>query len=67
MPVTDIDAKKLLVEDLGLDSLDLCGLTVEIEEAFDIDIYDDNDEEKVKTVEDVVKYVEAHVKEARAA
>jgi acyl carrier protein len=42
-------------EDLGVDSLDLFQIIIEIEEAFDIQI---EDAESIKTVEEAVKYVE---------
>lgn len=42
-------------EDLGMDSLDLFQIIVEIEEAFDIRI---EDGEEIKTVSQAVKYVE---------
>lgn len=43
-------------EDLGVDSLDLFQIIIEIEEAFDIQV---EDAESIKTVEEAVKYVEA--------
>ena len=42
-------------EDLGMDSLDLFQIIVEMEEAFDIRI---EDGEEIKTVSQAVKYVE---------
>ncbi|ERI92186.1 acyl carrier protein [Clostridiales bacterium oral taxon 876 str. F0540] len=45
-------------EDLGVDSLDLFQIIIELEEAFNIQI---EDAESIKTVEDAVKYVEARV------
>jgi len=45
-------------EDLGVDSLDLFQIIIELEEAFGIQI---EDAESIKTVEDAVKYVEARV------
>ena len=42
-------------EDLGLDSLDLFQVVIEIEEEFDIQI---EDAESIKTVKDAVKFVE---------
>jgi len=42
-------------EDLGLDSLDLFQVVIEIEEEFDIQI---EDAESIKTVRDAVKFVE---------
>ncbi|WP_125154182.1 acyl carrier protein [Clostridium rectalis] len=42
-------------EDLGVDSLDLFQIVIEIEEEFDIQI---EDAETIKTVGDAVKFVE---------
>lgn len=42
-------------EELGVDSLDLFQIIIEIEEAFDIQV---EEAENIKTVEDAVKYVE---------
>ena len=45
------------VNDLGADSLDTVELIMALEEEFDIEIPDDK-AEKIKTVEDVVKYID---------
>jgi acyl carrier protein len=47
--------------DLGADSLDTVELVMAIEEAFDIEI-PDNDAEKMRTVQDVIDYIEKHSK-----
>ena len=44
-------------EDLGADSLDVVDLVMSFEEEFDIEIPDDQ-VENIKTVGDVVKYIE---------
>jgi acyl carrier protein len=44
-------------EDLGADSLDVVELVMQFEEAFDIQIPDE-DAEKIKTVKDAVDYIE---------
>ena len=44
-------------EDLGADSLDVVELVMQFEEAFDIEIPDE-DAEKIKTVKDAVDYIE---------
>jgi acyl carrier protein len=44
-------------DDFGADSLDIVDLIGNFEEEFDIEIPDDQ-VEKIKTVEDVVKYIE---------
>jgi acyl carrier protein len=48
------------VDDLGADSLDTIELVMAFEEAFGIEIPDE-DAEKIKTVRDAIEYVEAHV------
>ncbi len=44
------------VNDLGADSLDTVELVMEFEDAFDMNIPDD-DAEKIKTVGDAIKYI----------
>ncbi|CAK8716345.1 Acyl carrier protein [Candidatus Electronema halotolerans] len=51
--------KASFVDDLGADSLDQVELIMAMEEAFDIEIPDD-DAEKLKTVQDAINYVEGH-------
>jgi acyl carrier protein len=48
------------VDDLGADSLDTIELVMAFEEAFGIEIPDE-DAEKIKTVQNAIEYVEAHV------
>jgi acyl carrier protein len=48
-------------EDLGADSLDVVELVMQFEEAFDIEIPDE-DAEKIKTVKDAVDYIEKNAK-----
>ena len=45
------------IDDLGADSLDIVELVMTMEEEFDLDIPDE-DAEKMKTVGDVIKYIE---------
>jgi len=45
------------VDDLGADSLDTVELIMALEEAFEIEI-DDEDAEKLQTVADATKYIE---------
>jgi acyl carrier protein len=49
------------IEDLGADSLGLVELVLAFEEAFEIDIPDE-DTEKIRTVQDAISYIEAHTK-----
>ena len=48
-------------EDLGADSLDVVELVMQFEEAFDIEIPDE-EAEKIKTVKDATEYIEKHAK-----
>ena len=47
------------VDDLGADSLDLVELIMAMEEAFDIEISDE-EAEKLQTVKDAVNYIASH-------
>ena len=57
-----IEASKIhpshkLYDDLEADSLDICSMIVDLEEAFDLE-FSDQDMEDVKTVEDVIRVVQ---------
>ncbi len=52
-----IEPRSKLADDLGADSLDAVELIMAIEEEFDVEI-DDNDATKIKTVQDIVDYLE---------
>jgi acyl carrier protein len=49
------------MEDLGADSLDTVELVMAFEEAFDIEIPDE-DAEKIRTVQDAIDYIGKHAK-----
>jgi acyl carrier protein len=49
------------VDDLGADSLDTVELVMAFEEAFDIEIPDE-DAEKIRTVQDAINYIGTHAK-----
>lgn len=51
-----------ITEDLGADSLDVVDLVMSIEESFDVEIPDE-EVENIKTVGDIVKYIENKVGE----
>src|SRR5579862_588680 len=51
-------------EDLGADSLDVVELVMQFEEAFDLEIPDE-DAEKIKTVKDAIDYIEKNEKTAK--
>jgi acyl carrier protein len=62
----DVDEKEIksestFIDDLGADSLGLVELVLAFEEAFEIDIPDE-DTEKIRTVGDAVDYIKNHVK-----
>lgn len=46
------------VEDLGIDSLSIIELVMAIEDAFEIEI-DNNEAEKLRTVKNIIDFVEA--------
>lgn len=54
----EVQMTSTFVDDLGADSLDIVELIMAFEEAFNIEIPDEK-AEKIKTVEDVVRYIEA--------
>ena len=56
----EVVASASFVDDLGADSLDIVELVMSMEEAFNIEIPDD-DAEKIQTIGDAVAYVEEHV------
>ena len=51
-----------ITDDLGADSLDVVYLVMSFEEEFDIEIPDDQ-VEKIKTVGDIVKFIEEKVED----
>jgi acyl carrier protein len=58
---SQVDPSASFVDDLGADSLDIVELVMAFEEAFDLDIPDE-DAEKIKTVKDAIDYIEAKKK-----
>ncbi len=55
----DIKPESSFIDDLGADSLGLVELVLAFEEAFEIDIPDE-DTEKIRTVADAIKYIEQY-------
>ena len=53
------------VDDLGADSLDTVELVMAFEEAFEIEIPDE-DAEKIRTVQDAISYIDQHAKAKKA-
>jgi acyl carrier protein len=60
----EVTASASFVDDLGADSLDIVELVMAFEEAFDIEIPDE-DAEKIKTVKDATDYISAHSKASK--
>jgi len=58
--VDDVTPGSNLLDDLGADSLDVIELVMQFEDAFDIEIADE-DAENIKTVKDVLDYIETKV------
>ena len=56
----DLVPEASFIDDLGADSLDIVELVMALEEAFDIEIPDD-DAEKIQTLSDAFSYVRTRV------
>ena len=54
----DVQIDSTFIDDLGADSLDIVELIMAFEEEFDVEIPDE-DAQKIKTVKDVMEYIEA--------
>ena len=57
----EVKPESRFVEDLGADSLDVVEMIMALEEKFELEI-PDSEAEKIKTVQDVVDYIEKHKK-----
>jgi len=60
-----IKMESSFIDDLGADSLGLVELVLAFEEAFEIDIPDE-DTEKIRSVKNAVEYIQQHSKKAQA-
>ena len=58
---SEVTANASFVDDLGADSLDTVELVMAFEEAFPIEIPDEQ-AEKIRTVKDAIDYINAHAK-----
>jgi acyl carrier protein len=58
---SEVSREASFVDDLGADSLDTVELVMALEEAFGIEIPDE-DAEKIKTIGDTITYVTSHAK-----
>ena len=64
VPADKITKDAKFADDLDADSLDLVELVMALEEAFDLEIPDE-DAEKIKTVKDAIDYIEKNEKTAK--
>ena len=58
----EVKEDSTFVDDLGADSLDIVELIMRFEDEFSVEIPDEK-AEKIKTVSDIVKYIEENAKE----
>ena len=56
----DVTMESNIADDLGADSLDVVDLVMSLEEEFDVE-FPDEDIESIKTVGDVVKFIEDRI------
>ena len=60
----EVSQNASFVDDLGADSLDTVELVMAFEEAFEIEIPDE-DAEKIRSVQDAMDYIDKHAKVAK--
>jgi acyl carrier protein len=58
----DVTAEASIIDDLGADSLDVVDLIGSVEDEFDVEIPDE-EVEKIKTVGDIVSFIESATSE----
>lgn len=56
----DVRLEASFIDDLGADSLDIVELVMAMEDAFSMDIPDE-EAEKIQTVKDAIEYIKAHM------
>lgn len=59
LEIEAVTMDSVLLEDLGADSIDLADLVMTFEDEFDMEISDEA-LENIKTVADIVKFIEEH-------
>ena len=55
----EVTPEASFIEDLGAGSLDIVELVMALEEEYEMEISDE-DAEKIKTVQDVISYIDSH-------
>lgn len=56
---SEVTPESSFIDDLGADSLDIVELVMALEEHYDLEIPDE-EAEKIRTIEDVVNFIESH-------
>ena len=60
IPGTDLNENTNLIEDIGIDSVDVVELVVELENEFGLDEIPEEELKKIRTIGDLAAYVTAH-------